>query len=188
MSQVPLTARAAAAPAIGGHVVGEDWIGQHRHVAEHVMEDVRLLQVVQLVWPTDEPAGGESPIGQVLEEDVVGDQPRNCHDAPAGQALQLDIDTGEVGYAAAVQVQGVQTAQEGRGGPILQQPCLAFIEGGPDLMVLGAVVVPALVDGPIGRRALRRTVGFDDLAHGARMRGVFGNVRSKSAGDPPIPE
>ena len=35
--------------AISFHIVGEYRVGEHRHVAEHVVKDVRLLQVVQPV-------------------------------------------------------------------------------------------------------------------------------------------
>jgi len=39
------------------HVVGEDGVREHRHVAEDVMEDVRLLQIVQLMRLANEPLG-----------------------------------------------------------------------------------------------------------------------------------
>jgi hypothetical protein len=56
-------------------------------MAEDIVEDVRLLQVVQLVGLADELAGGEAAVGQVVEEHLVGDQPRNGDHGPAGQAV-----------------------------------------------------------------------------------------------------
>ena len=51
--------RALAALAIGLHVIGEHGMGEHRHMAEHVVEDVRLLDVVELVGAADELACGK---------------------------------------------------------------------------------------------------------------------------------
>jgi hypothetical protein len=49
----------AGAP-VFGHVVGVGGVGQQRHVAEDVVEDVRLLEVVELLARADEGAGGEA--------------------------------------------------------------------------------------------------------------------------------
>ena len=81
--------RPQAALAIGLHVVGEHRVGEHRHVAEDVVEDVRLLQVVQLAGVADEPAGGKAPVGQMLEEHLVGHQAGHGHDAPAGERARV---------------------------------------------------------------------------------------------------
>jgi len=43
-------------------------------VAEHVVEDVGLLEVVELMWLADESPRRKTPVGKVLEEDIVGHQ------------------------------------------------------------------------------------------------------------------
>ena len=82
--QLAAAQRAHAALAIGLHVVGEGGIGQHRHVAEDIVEDVWLLQVVQLIGLANEPSGREPAIGQMFEEHLVRRQARHRHNAPAG--------------------------------------------------------------------------------------------------------
>ncbi len=49
------------------------------------MEDVGLLEIIEFGLGTNERAGGEAPIGEMLEESVVGNEPRDGDDAPAGQ-------------------------------------------------------------------------------------------------------
>ncbi len=88
--------------AIGLHVVGEGGVGQHRHVAEHIVEDVRLFQVIQLVGAADEAAGREAPVGQVIEEHLVGHQARHRDHAPAGERREPLVHLAEVGDAGAV--------------------------------------------------------------------------------------
>src|SRR3546814_20870756 len=56
------------AAAVGGHVVGEHRVHQQRHVAEQVVEQVRLLDVVDLVRAPDPPRHREAAVGQVVEE------------------------------------------------------------------------------------------------------------------------
>jgi hypothetical protein len=78
-----------------------------------IVEDVRLLQVVELgpAWRMNCP-GREAAVGQVVEEHLVGHQGPARHDAPAGQPVQLLVDAGEVRDAGAMQVQRLQPLQE----------------------------------------------------------------------------
>jgi hypothetical protein len=82
--------RAQAADAVGLDVVGDGRVHQQRHVPEDVVEDVRLLEVVELVRLADEVAGREAPVREVLEEHFVGHQPRHGDDLPSG-ALHQDV-------------------------------------------------------------------------------------------------
>ena len=52
--------------------------------------------------------GDEPPVGQVLEEDLVGHEARHGDHSPAGQAVKLLVDAGEVRNAAAVQVERME--------------------------------------------------------------------------------
>jgi hypothetical protein len=68
-------------------------------MAEDVVEDVGLLQVVELVGPADELAGREAPVRQVVEEDLVGHQAGHGHHLPAGGLHQHLAEGLEIGDA-----------------------------------------------------------------------------------------
>ena len=63
-------------------------IGQQRHVAEEIMEHIRLDQVIELVAAADPHRDRKSPVRQVIEEHLLGYQARHGDDAPAGGACQ----------------------------------------------------------------------------------------------------
>jgi hypothetical protein len=67
--------RAHAAFAIGLHVVGENRIGQEWDVPEHIMENIRLLQVVDLGRRATKSSRNEPAIGEVAEKDLVRRKP-----------------------------------------------------------------------------------------------------------------
>ncbi len=104
-------------------------------MAEHIVEDVRLFQVVELVGAADEMAGREAPVGEVVEEHLVGHQARHGHDAPAGQRRELFVDLREIGDALAVQVQRVEPLQKSVAGAAGQHLGLALIERHPGAML-----------------------------------------------------
>ena len=144
--------RPCAAAAVGGHVVGEHRVGQHGDMAEHVVEDVGLLQVVELVRLADEAARREAPVGQVVEEDVVGHETRNGHHRPAGQRPQPLIGPLEIGHAFAAEVQRLQSVQEGLAGPSRQHAELAIVKGQPGAVLFRGIALPPLRNGPVRRR------------------------------------
>ena len=134
------------------------------------MEDVRLLQVVELVRATDEVARREAAVGQVVEEHVVRHQPRHGHHAPAGEGAQLLGQRLEVGDAGPVQIEGVQPLQEGVAGAAGQHLRLPLVERHPGGVLLGGVGVPPLRDGPVrSRMEGRGERGVAVGAHGARL-------------------
>ncbi len=162
--------RGAQTPlAIGLHIVGEHRVGQHGHMAEHVVEHVRRLEIVQAVGAADEAAGGKAAMGQVVEEHGVRDEARDGDDAPAGQAAKLLVEAGEVGDALPMKVERVQATQKGVAGAALEEIALALIEGGPDPVLRRRVGAPSLVDRPVrlgaggrpclGRRGFHRFSG-----------------------------
>ena len=59
-------------------------------MTEHVVKDIGLFDVIELMRLADEVAGGKAAIGQVFEKDLVGHQPRHRHNLPAG-ALQQQV-------------------------------------------------------------------------------------------------
>ena len=68
-------------------------------MAEHVMEDVRLLEIVEFELGPDKSAGRKSPIGEVLEEGVVRNEAGNRHHAPARHRRKSVAKLREVGNA-----------------------------------------------------------------------------------------
>ena len=58
-------------------------------MAEDVVEDIGLFDVVELVGAADELAGRKAPVGEVIEEDVVRHERGHSDDAPTGQLLQV---------------------------------------------------------------------------------------------------
>ena len=56
---------------------------------EHVVEDVRLLNIFQLLRLANEVASRKTAIGEVVEKDIVRDQAGNGDNPPAGKRLEL---------------------------------------------------------------------------------------------------
>ncbi len=126
-------------------------------MAEDVVEDVRLLEIVELLGPADEATGGEAPVGQVIKEHLIGHETRHRHNGPAGEGVELAVHLAEVGNAFAVQVQRPQAVEEGLAGAAGEQGGLSLVERDPDLMLFGRIARPVLVDGPVRPGALWRT-------------------------------
>ena len=98
---------------------------------EDIVEDVRLLQVIQLLGLANETPGHEAAIGEMLEKHRVGHQSRHRHHAPAGQSVQAFRQILEVGNASARQAEALNAFQESGAGPVLQHADLAGIQAGP---------------------------------------------------------
>jgi hypothetical protein len=94
-------------------------------MAEHVVEDVRLLQIVDLFRLPNKPPGDEGAVRQVAEEDIVWHEARHGDDPPSGKGLQPLGELVEVGDAALGQPQDIEPVQERRGGAAFEQLGLA---------------------------------------------------------------
>ena len=75
--------RLDAAAAVGLHVVGEDRVEQQRHVAEQVVEQVRLGDVVDLLGFADPPGHRKAPVGQMIEERQLRQQAFDADQRPS---------------------------------------------------------------------------------------------------------
>ena len=135
------------------HEIRDLGLGEHRDMAEHVVEDVGLLDIVEAVGGADEIAGREAALREMLEEDVVGDEAGDRDDRPAGAREQPLVELVEIGDAGLRQVQHVEAAEEIGDRPALQQLLLAREERVPDAMLPGREPLPMLGDGPVGRGA-----------------------------------
>ena len=120
--------------AVGVGEFGEPGIGQQRAVAEDLVEDVRFLQVVQLLGLADEGGDGKLLAGQQLEEGLERDQRRHSRHAPASGGFEHTIDLAELRNALQRQAELFDTVQILLAGAVLDPLQLASDQGVPHLM------------------------------------------------------
>jgi hypothetical protein len=136
-------------------------------VAEDVVEHVRLFQVVELLRLADELAGGEAAVRQMVEEHVIGNEAGNGDDLPAGVLRQHVAQAPEVRNLVGADGQCLHARDEFIAGAAGQELRLALEERLPDAVLCGGVVVPALVDRPVG------ALGSPGIAGGQAVLGGF---------------
>ena len=138
--------RTQATLAISDHIIGKHRIGEHRDMAEHVMEDVGLLQIIELFGPADEIACRKATVGKMIEKDIVGHQARHSNDLPARGVHQPGVEFAIVGNARTAELQNIDPAQEGARRAARQHCTLARKQPVPHRMLFGAEPVPVLRD------------------------------------------
>jgi hypothetical protein len=138
--------RLDAALAVGLHVIGEHRVHQQRHVAEQVVEEIGLFDVVDLVGTTDPPRHREAAVGEVVEEVEFGQQALDADQRPASRFAEHGIEVVELRNAVGRHAHRVLRLQELVTGAALQDLALARIQRRPGRVVLGAVAVPRLLD------------------------------------------
>ena len=137
-------------------------------MAEHVVEDVGFLQIVELVRPADEIARDEAAIRHVIEKNIVRHQPRHRHHLPPGQLHKPFGQFLKIRDARFRQLQHVQPAQIGVRCAAGKQLGLAREQRIPGRMLLRRVMLPVLGDRPVcggiggGRSERVRVCGHDD--------------------------
>ncbi len=151
-------------------------------MAEHVVKHVRLLQIILLAWRADEAPGGKAAIGQMIEKQPVGHQPRHCHHLPPGRLHQSVGQRVETRDARLVHPQYVQPRHEFRHHPPRQHARLPLEQPVPHRMVGRAVAIPVLRNGPV-LRGVRGTVergfGVRGFSHGPSIANRARNCFSK---------
>ena len=70
-------------------------------MAENVVEDVRLLEIVELRLGADEGAGREAAVCEMLEKGVVRNETGDGDDAPSGVGREPLAQLRKVGNASA---------------------------------------------------------------------------------------
>src|SRR4051794_18200978 len=105
-------------------------------MAEHVVENVRLLQIIELRAFADEVARRELAPAEMLEEYVLGHQAGHRDHGPAGARAEPGVEVAEFGDAWAVDAKHVQPLLEGPDVAAGQRLLLALEEDIPDLMLL----------------------------------------------------
>src|SRR3546814_11649493 len=78
--------------AVGRHVVGKNRVHQQRHMAEQVVEQIRLGNVIELIGTANPPCHREAAVGQVLEEGEFGQQTLDADQLPASGISEHLID------------------------------------------------------------------------------------------------
>jgi hypothetical protein len=162
-----------AAAAVGFHVIGEHRVHEQRHVAEQVMEQVGLAEVIQLLGLADPPGHREAAVGQMLEEGELGQQAFDADQFPTGGLAQHRVEVVELRDAVGRHAHRALVAQELVARAADQHLLLAFEQGRPHRMVALRVARPRLFDH--GRRVHRHValVGelvFDAVRAGRRRR------------------
>ena len=147
--ELPARERASAALAIGFEKARIGRIGEERHMPEDVMEDVGLLQIFKLRLRANECPGGKAPIGEMIEEGVIGNQPGHRNDAPAGHRPQSAAQIRELRNAGARQFELLLRLQEFVAGPSGQELRLAGEQPVPAIVLLVAVGGPVLIYRPV---------------------------------------
>jgi hypothetical protein len=80
--------RSLAALAVGNQEICKNRVCQQRHMTKNVVKNVRFLEIVQLFLRSDEGTGRKAPVGEVIKENVVGDEFGHRHDAPASDLFK----------------------------------------------------------------------------------------------------
>lgn len=138
--------RLNAAAAVGLHVIGEHWIEQERHVTEQIVEQIRFGNVVELFGLADPPRDREAPVGQVIEEHLIGQQTFDADDFPAGARLQHCIQIIELRDRAGAHAEARLIAEEFAAGAVFQNLALAAEQRRPHLVVGARIARPRLFD------------------------------------------
>jgi hypothetical protein len=118
-------------------------------MAEHVVEDVGFLEIIELPGRADEVAGRKAPLAQMAEEDLVGDEAGDGDHRPAGPRRQSFVDLGQPRNAGMVEPEQLEAGLEGAHRPSGQLLLLAREQQVPDPMVLGGEQLPSLGNGPV---------------------------------------
>jgi len=81
-------------------VVGVHRVVEQRHVAEEIVEDIGLDDVVELLGLPEPHRDREAPVGEVREERIVGNEARHRDDPPARRPGEAAVHLLEVRDAA----------------------------------------------------------------------------------------
>jgi len=107
--------------------VGENRVGVQRDVPEHIVEDVRLREVVEVAARAYGDRGGKAPLGQAPEELPGRQEARNGNGGPPGASPEAGIHIGEVGHAVTMQADAVGPFEEEAAPGVLQHRHTALV-------------------------------------------------------------
>jgi len=131
---------------VGLQEVGEDRVGVQRHMTEHIVDDVRLGQVVHARPRSHRDRGRELALREEREETLRRQIARHAVARPAGVGQQVRVDLAQVRHLFAVQVDDVRALEEHIRPRTRQMLHPLLVQDAPHLVVLGGVLVPVLGD------------------------------------------
>ena len=115
-------------------------------MAEDIVKDIGLLEIVELLAAPDERPGGKLPVGQHLEEGPRWDEARHRDHLPTGQAPQSRIHSVEIRHPFGPDAERLEAGEILLAHMPLEGLLLALEQDAPDGVVLGGIAFPALVD------------------------------------------
>ena len=138
-------------------------------MAEDVVENVGLLKIIQFFRLADEMTGRKPPVGEVIEEHFVRDQTRHGDDLPARALHQHLAEAPKIGDLVRIHGQIAHALDELVAGAARQQLALTFEQGLPDPVLLGGIVFPPLIDGPVHAVGLSSFTGCGAVLFGLHV-------------------
>jgi hypothetical protein len=121
-------------------------------VAEEVVEQIGLDQVVEFGSGADPDRHRKAAVGEVVVEGGIGDEAWHADDSPASERLQPGVDCLEVGNGVA-DPERVEAFQELVAGVAAGERGLALDQDPPHGLILGRIEVGVLRHGPVRRHA-----------------------------------
>jgi hypothetical protein len=121
-------------------------MGVHGHVAEDVVKDVGFGGVFERVAAAQPGGGGKAARGQHLKEGGRGHEAADGGGIPAGAALQLGGDGGQVGQPVIGQAERVEAVEILLRGVLFKLRHAAADQLGPGAVLLGGVGGVVLFD------------------------------------------
>jgi len=148
-------------------------------VAEQVVEQIRLGDVVELVGAAYPPGDREVPPREVLEKHRLGQQALDADQLPAGGGTQVAVELVEARDGVGRHAERVLGIEKRAARATGQQLALALEQRGPNLVISGAVIGPRLFDDASGVLRDHAAVG-GDVFNAARLR-VHGDAPRRRA-------
>ncbi len=119
-------------------------------MAEHIVEHIGFLDIVQLRGLADELPGRKPAVRQMFEKNRIRHQRGHRHHAPSGELFQIVGELLEIGNAARTKRKLLQAIEEFAARPPLQHLGLPIVQRAPNAVLGRAIALPVLVDGEIG--------------------------------------
>ena len=115
-------------------------------MAENIVEDIRLLEIIHLRFRADERAGRKALIGEMVEEHLVRHKPVHRHDAPAGQFFETGAELFHVRNAMVRKLKLAERRREFIAGAARQHFSHPREQPVPAFVLVGGIGCPILID------------------------------------------
>src|SRR6266550_5635461 len=126
--------------------IGEHRIGVKGHVPEHIVEDVRLRKVVELLALPDRNRGREFPQRQALKERLCRYVAVYGHCFPTCRRRQTAVYFRQVRYGFPFQSNSVSALEKDLAAVLSQLSHAALVEHSPNFVIISSVGARVLLD------------------------------------------